>query len=68
MISELLPILLKEAEKYGVKPQVDIADGIVVRLSKSDIEKLLKSAVDERYKNFIDIKAEGDIIIKIKVM
>ncbi|MEM4019775.1 MAG: hypothetical protein QXG57_06070 [Thermofilaceae archaeon] len=67
MISEVLPLLLKEAEKYGVKPEISLQDGIVIRIKKDDIEKMLKESVGQ-YKNYVDIKSEGDIIIKIKVM
>lgn len=68
MIANMLPLLVKEAEKYGVKPDITLQDGIVVRIKKEDVEKLLKSGIEEQYKQYIDIKAEGDIVIKIKVM
>lgn len=67
MISEVLPLLLKEAEKYGVKPDISLQDGIVIRIRKDDIEKMLKESVGQ-YRSYVEVKAEGDIIIKIKVV
>jgi len=72
MISSLAPNLidaiLKEAKKYNVEPKVEVTDRIRMTLSPEDIEKLLLSGVPEQYRNLVSVKAQGGVVIELRLM
>jgi hypothetical protein len=72
MISSLAPniidAILREAKKYNVEPKVEVSDKIKLTLSPEDVEKLLLSGVPEQYRNLVKVKAEGGVVIELRLM